>query len=91
MTVRLTNGGEDMSNLFDSILGMPVPFNMIVLIVLIASVAGVITSVAKETRRYFCHREEMELKREMLDRGMEGHQIEQVLRATTAHEEKPPE
>jgi cell division protein FtsL len=91
MMVRLTNGGEEMSNLFDSILGMPVPFNMIVLIVLIASVAGVITSVAKEIRRYFCHREEMELKREMLDRGMEGHQIEQVMRATTADVGKPPE
>jgi hypothetical protein len=90
MMVRLTNGGEEMSNLFDSILGMPVPFNMIVLIVLIASVAGVITSVAKEIRRYLCHREEMELKREMLDRGMEGHQIEQVMRAT-ADVGKPPE
>ena len=27
----------------------------------------------------------MELKREMLDRGMDGHEIEQVLQATTAH------
>ena len=80
-----------MSSLFESILRMPVPFNMIVLIVLIGSVAGVIATVAKEIRKYFCHREEMELKREMLDRGMEGDEIEQVMRATTADVEKPPE
>lgn len=80
-----------MSNLFDSIMQMPVPFNMVVLIVLIGSVAGVVGTIAKEIRKYFCHREEMELKREMLGRGMEGDEIEQVMRATAAHGEKPVE
>ncbi len=73
-----------MSNILESILQMPVPFNMIVVIVLIGSVAGVITTVVREIRKYACHREEMELKREMLSRGLEGDEIEQVMRATTA-------
>ena len=71
--------------LIESIMDMPVPFNMVVLIVLIGCVTGVLTTIAQETRKFFCHREEMELKREMLDRGMDAREIDQVLRATTVH------
>jgi hypothetical protein len=74
-----------MMYLIESIVNMQEPFNMVVLIVLIVSMAGVMTAIATEIRKFFCHREEMELKREMLDRGMDGHEIEQVLQATTAH------
>jgi len=70
-----------MSSLLDSIVSIPSPFNMVVLIVLIGSVAGVIGTIAKEVRKYLCHRTEMELKREMLDRGMKSHDIEQVIQA----------
>ena len=64
-----------------SITAIPAPFNMIVLIVLICSVAGVITGAAKQTRKYFCHREELELKREMFEGGMGADEIERVIRA----------
>ncbi len=74
-----------MISLFQSIVQMDAPFNMIVLIVLFSCIAGVISTIAKETRKFVCHREEMELKREMLDRGMEAGEIDQVLRATTHH------
>ena len=67
-----------MSEIINSIAGLPTPFNMIVLIVLIGSTAGVIGTIAKETRKFFCHRSEMELKREMLDRGIDPIEIEQV-------------
>ena len=77
-----------MTNLFDSIMEMSAPFNMIVLVVLIGSVAGIIGTIAKEIRKYSCHREEMELKREMLSRGMDGDEIAQVMGATAAHREK---
>jgi hypothetical protein len=77
-----------MGRFFDSIIDMPAPFNMVVLIVIICTVAGVITSIAKETRKYFCHRSEMDLKREMLDRGMESREIEQVLRASQTDADK---
>lgn len=74
-----------MMYLIESIVNMQEPFNMVVLIVLIVSMAGVMTAIATEIRKFFCHREEMELKREMLDRGMDAQEIEQVLQATTAH------
>jgi cell division protein FtsL len=54
---------------------------MVVLIVLIACAAGVITGVAKEVRKYLCHREEVELKRDLLASGMNAAEIEQVVRA----------
>jgi TRAP-type C4-dicarboxylate transport system permease small subunit len=72
-----------MSGLLQSIVALPVPFNMVVLVVLIGCVAGVITSLAKEIRKFFCHRNEMELKREMLERGLDATEIDQVMRATS--------
>ena len=78
-----------MSSLLESIIDMPVPFNMVVLIVLIGTVAGVIGTIAKEVRKYFCHQNELELKREMLDRGMEPQEIDQVLRANMADKARP--
>ena len=70
-----------MSTLVDSIAALPTPFNMIVFVVLIGSVAGVIGAVTKEVRIFLCHRDEMELKREMLDRGMGLQEIDRVMQA----------
>jgi hypothetical protein len=58
---------------------IPPPFNMVVLIVLIASIAGVLTAVSKNVREYFVHREELDLKREMIESGMSAEEIERVL------------
>lgn len=44
--------------------------------------AGVLSTFAKEMRKYLCHRGEIELKREMVDRGMGSQEIEQVVRAS---------
>ena len=60
---------------------IPPPFNMVVVIVLICSIAGVITSIAKQTRKFACYRQELDFKREMLDRGMSSEEIERVARA----------
>jgi len=73
-----------MTRFMEFISSIPVPFNMIVLVVLITAVAGTITSIAKFVRQYHCHREEIELKREMLDRGMSAQEIEQVIRAQSS-------
>ena len=70
-----------MSSILESITSIPAPFNMVVMIVLIACAAGVITGVAKEVRKYLCHREEVELKRDLLASGMNAAEIEQVVRA----------
>ena len=70
-----------MNTFFDSIAALPTPFNMVVFVVLIGSVAGVIGAIAKEVRMFLCHRDEMELKREILDRGMGLQEIDRVMQA----------
>jgi len=63
------------------ILSMPVPFNMIVLICLTFAVAGVITGIAKEIRKYGCHRQDIDFKRELVDRGLSVDEIERIVAA----------
>lgn len=70
-----------MNNFFQSVMSLPVPFNMIVLIVMIGCATALISSIVEEVRKYCCHRNEVELKREMLDRGMDTEDIERAIRA----------
>ena len=67
-----------MTNLLEPILSIPPPFNMVVMIVLIFAVAGVITSVTKQIRKFACHRQEIDFKRELLDRGLSIEEIERL-------------
>jgi hypothetical protein len=55
--------------------------NWIVAIVLICVVASVITSIAKQLRKYACHRNEVELKRDLVERGLSIDEIERILAA----------
>lgn len=73
-----------MSRFLDAIAALPTPFDMVVFIVLIGSAAGVIGTIVSEVRKYLCHREEMELKREMLNRGMDPQEIDRMMRAETS-------
>jgi hypothetical protein len=71
-----------MGEFLESIItAIPPPFNMVVMIVLICTTAGVVTGIAKQVRKYACHREEIELKREMLESGIPVDEIERVIRA----------
>jgi hypothetical protein len=70
-----------MSDLVHSIISIPPPFNMIVLIVLIVATAGVVGTIVKQVRKYACHRQELEFKRELLDRGLPVDEIERIVRA----------
>ena len=70
-----------MSELFHSITSMQTPFNMIVLVVLIGSAATILTSAFSEVRKYLSHRQDVELKRDLLERGMSAEEIELVVRA----------
>ncbi len=38
--------------------------------------AGIITSTIKQIRRFACHRQELDFKREMFDHGMTVEEIE---------------
>ena len=66
---------------FQSIIGIPTPFNMIVLIVLFGSVAGVMTGIASQIRKYGCHRQDVDFKRELVDRGLSADEIERIVQA----------
>jgi hypothetical protein len=69
-----------MNQLFDLIRDLPTPFNMVAVLCLIFAVASVIGSFFKQLRKYVCHRQEIEFKREMVDRGMSAEEIESVVR-----------
>ena len=62
--------------------------NWIVLIVLICVASGVITSIAKQLRKFGCHRNETMLKRELVERGLSVDEIERVIAAKSASEKK---
>jgi hypothetical protein len=70
-----------MTDLFHSIVSIESPFNMIVLVVLIGSIAGVISSIAKQIRKYACHCGETRLKRELVERGLSVEEIERIVTA----------
>jgi hypothetical protein len=53
----------------------------IVLIVLIGAVFILLASVAEEVRKYACHRNEIELKRDLAERGMSADEIERIVAA----------
>jgi hypothetical protein len=69
-----------MSQLLELIKDLGPPFNFVAFICLFFAVASVIGSVVKQSRKYLCHRQEIEFKREMLDRGMSAEEIESVVR-----------
>lgn len=55
--------------------------NWIVMIVLICVAASLITSIAKQIRKYGCHRSEVELKRDLVERGLSVEEIERIVAA----------
>jgi hypothetical protein len=69
--------------LFKGIVDIPVPFNMIVLVVLLGCTAGVLTGIATQIRKYGCHRQDIEFKRELVDRGLGADEIERIVQART--------
>lgn len=72
-----------MNTLLQSFSNIPAPFNMVVWIVLICSAAGVASTLFKETRKFACHRQEVDFKRDLIDRGLTVDEIERVVRSRT--------
>jgi len=66
--------------LFKGILNIQAPFNMIVLIVLFGSMAGVLGGIATQIRKYGCHRQDIDFKRELVDRGLAAGEIERIVK-----------
>ena len=78
-----------MISLLQSIISIPTPFNMIVLVVLIMATAGVFGSLFKQLRKFACHRAELAFKRDLLDRGLTADEVEQIVRAHGSMDEAP--
>jgi hypothetical protein len=55
--------------------------NWIVTVVFVCVLASVITSLAKQMRKYGCHRSEIELKRDLVERGLSVDEIERIIAA----------
>ncbi len=70
-----------MNTFISNVLSLETPFNMIVMVVLIGASAAVLITIVTETRKYFTHRELMELKRELAGQGMSVDEIERVISA----------
>ena len=70
-----------MSTFVDLMQNVPPPFNMVVYIMVIICGGSVLTSAFKQVRKFACHRQEMDFKRELLDRGMSPDEVERVVRA----------
>lgn len=70
-----------MSETIQGLLNLPTPFNMVVVIVLICTMGGVVTSVAFQIRKYVCHRQEIAFKQELVDRGLSAGDIERIVAA----------
>ena len=61
---------------------LPVPFNFVVILVLLIISGSVIGVIAKYIRDYAVYRQELDFKRDMLDRGLGAEEIEQIVRAS---------
>lgn len=68
-----------MMELIYSILRIPVPFNMIIVLVFLGVVGGSIKVIAVEVRKYFVRQMELDLKRDMVERGFSPAEIMQVM------------
>ena len=72
---------DSIFDLFQGIMNMGSPWNMVVLVVLISCTTGVFTSLFKQIRKYGCYRREVDLKRELVERGLSVVEIERILAA----------
>ena len=73
-----------MNQLFDAYAKLGSPFNMIVAVVLIGSFAGVIKTIVKQTRAFASHRVDVNLKRELVERGLSVDEIERIVTVKSA-------
>ncbi|TWU29899.1 hypothetical protein [Bythopirellula polymerisocia] len=60
---------------------LPVPFNFVLLMLVIVFGTGIITSLFNQIRKFACYRQELDFKREMIDRGMSVEEVERLLQA----------
>jgi hypothetical protein len=75
--------------LFDAIANLGSPWNMVVLVVMLGSLAGVITTVVVQIGQYASHRADVNLKRDLVDRGLSVEEIERIVSAKPSGDAQP--
>ena len=70
-----------MSDVMMKILEVPAPFNLAIIAVVLGITVPIVAIIASEIRKFATHRQDLEAKRDMLDRGMPVEEIERVLQA----------
>jgi hypothetical protein len=75
-----------MSEFFKSVMSIGAPFNMVVLIVLIGSLCTLLGTIASQVRIFANHRADVQLKRELVERGLSVEEIERVIHAKPSDE-----
>ena len=70
-----------MSRLLDQLISITPPFNMIILLVVIMGFGSALNSLMKQVRKYACHRQELDFKRELVDRGLSPEEVGEIIRA----------
>ena len=58
--------------------------NWIVVIVMVCVLSGVVSSFAKQIRKYVSHRHELEFKRDLVERGLSVDEIERIVAAKSS-------
>lgn len=75
-----------MNSIMQMITGLPSPFNMVVLVVLIGSLFGLLRLIAIQVRIFASHRDDVQLKRELVERGLSAEEIERIVLAKSPNE-----
>jgi hypothetical protein len=70
-----------MHDLVQSLSNSNSPFAMIIVLGTLGILAGVVTTIVKEARKFACHRADAILKRDLVERGLSVDEIERILAA----------
>lgn len=68
-------------HLIDSVFAIPTPFNFLLMVAMVVATTFVASVAAVQFRQYCSHRDEVELKRELVARGMSAQEIVTVIGA----------
>ena len=68
-----------MMELLRTIVNITPPFNMIVIVTVVGCSVAVVGIIATEIRKFACHRQTTELKRELVERGLSVDETAEVM------------
>lgn len=76
-----------MTDLLLRIVSIPPPFNMVVIVTIVGCSVAIIGIIASEARKYACHRQDVALKRDLVERGLSAEEIERIVKVRSVDPE----